>query len=511
MDFEAKVLRSTMGCNSDSQYLVREVHAAPYASALIEGHRDFGYNLETALADIIDNSITSGASQVNLVAITSSDNPYIAIADNGSGMTELELIEAMKLGAKHPKHEREKKDLGRFGLGLKSASFSQCRRLTVITRKSGAVTCARWDLDYIAQKNDWVLSLIDSPEKLEYYMLLPPSGTVVIWEKLDRLMGDNSLQNIKAIEYANAELVRAERHLCLVFHRFLEGKAPQINLRLNSRSLKPLNPMCSSHPSTQKDPEEVIQLNKGTVRIRCHTLPHHRKMTAEEWNELAGAEGHVKSQGLYIYREDRLIIAGGWLGLTRQSELTKLCRIAIDIPNTMDADWKIDVKKASAQLPPQVRERLKRIIERFVGTSKRTYTARGKKLVDEELHPLWNRIQANGQISFRPNLEHPVFTTYANQLPENFREGFFRCLRLVGSGLPIDTLHTELIGNAEAVVSAVAETEDLKNLVHSLANTLLENGVAPDSLTDVMQANPYLRDNWEIVTELLLEFLGNKQ
>lgn len=494
----------------DSEYQVREIQAPPYASSLIEGHRDFGYSLETALADIVDNAITAGASEVRLTAITSSDSPYIAVVDNGSGMTESELVEAMKLGAKNPTHKRASKDLGRFGLGLKSASFSQCRQLTVISRKGSSVTCARWDLDHVAKKNDWSLTIIGNPAKLTHYQLLTSNGTAVIWEKLDRLLGEESQLQTKSIEHANAELVRAERHLCQVFHRFLEGNKPKITLYLNERKLKPLDPLCSAHPATQKDPEEIIPLSKGNVSIRCHTLPHHRKMDAETWDDLAGPEGHVKSQGLYIYREDRLIIAGGWLGLTKQTELTKLCRIAIDIPNTMDADWKIDVKKASAQLPPQVRERLKRIIERFVGTSKRTYSARGKKLVDEDLHPLWHRVIAKGQISFKPNLDHPVFSSYANQLPEDLKDGFYRCLRLVGSGLPIDTLHTELIGNPEAVVSAEAEIEDLRNLVYSLAETLLKNGVSTDAITNVMQANPYLRDNWGTVTELLVEFLGKE-
>ncbi|WP_397471250.1 ATP-binding protein [Rheinheimera sp.] len=495
---------------TDSEYQVREVQAAPYASSLIEGHRDFGYSLETALADIVDNSITAGASEIRITAIISSDSPYIAIVDNGSGMTESELVEAMKLGAKNPTHKRLRKDLGRFGLGMKSASFSQCRQLTVISRKDGQDTCARWDLDHVASKNDWTLTIIDTPEKLTHYQLLTSNGTAIIWEKLDRLLGETSLPQGKSIEHANAELVKAERHLCQVFHRFLEGTKPRLSLYLNDRELKPLDPLCSDHPATQKDPEEVIPLNKGNVRIRCHTLPHHRKMDSDDWDELAGPEGHVKSQGLYIYREDRLIIAGGWLGLTKQTELTKLCRIAIDIPNTMDSEWKIDVKKASAQLPPQVRDRLKRIIERFVGTSKRTYSARGKKLVDEDLHPLWNRVIANGQISFKPNLDHPVFSSYANQLPEDLKDGFYRCLRLVGSGLPIDTLHTELVGNPEAVVSTEVEIEDLRDLVYSLAETLLKNGVNTDAIKNVMQATPYLRDRWETANELLLEFLGKK-
>lgn len=491
-------------------YSIREINAAPYASSLIEGHRDFGYNLETALADIVDNAITAGASEIKVYAIIARDSPFIAIVDNGSGMSESELVEAMRLGAKNPTHTRSRKDLGRFGLGMKSASFSQCRQLTVISRKNGQDSCARWDLDHVAIRNDWTLSIIDTPERLNSYQLLTSNGTAIIWEKLDRLLGDAGLPLGKSIEHANAELVKAERHLCQVFHRFLEGTKPRMVLYLNDRRLKPIDPLCSDHPATQKDPEEVIPLSKGNVKIRCHTLPHHRKMDSDHWDNLAGPEGHVKSQGLYIYREDRLIIAGGWLGLTKQTELTKLCRIAIDIPNTMDSEWKIDVKKASAQLPPLVRDRLKRIIERFVGTSKRTYSSRGKKLVDEELHPLWNRVIANGQISFKPNLNHPVFSSYANHLPEDLRDGFYRCIRLVGSGLPIDTLHNELVGNPEAVVSAEAEIEDLRSLVYSLAETLLENGVKTDTIKDVMQANPYLRDHWETTSELLFEFLGNK-
>ena len=238
-----------------------------------------------------------------------------------------------------------------------------------------------------------------------------------------------------------------------------------MNLSLNGRFLKPIDPLASFHNSTQKDPEEILRLNEGDVKIRCHTLPHHKRMSREEWEEIGGPEGHLKSQGLYIYREQRLIITGSWLGLARQTELTKLCRIAVDIPNTMDAKWKIDVKKASAQLPPIVRERLKKVVERFVGTSKRTYRSRGQKLVDEGNFPIWNRVRKDGQTVFRPNIEHPVFLTYTEHLPEDLRDGFERCLRLLGAGLPIETLHAELIGNAESVTSDETLATDLEELV----------------------------------------------
>lgn len=486
----------------------RDVDATPYAASLIEGHRDFGYSLETALADIIDNAITAGARTVELIADTVADEPWIALADDGSGMTETELVEAMRLGSKNPTHEREAEDLGRFGLGLKSASFSQCRSLTVLTRQDDRTSCARWDLDRVARRNDWSLELIDDAELVTGHDLLPETGTVVIWEKLDRLSGGYTHDRAKRAEHMNSELSRAEHHLRLVFHRFLEGSKPRLNLSLNGRELKPIDPMATTHVATQKDPEEVLRLRQGDVLIRCHTLPHHKRMSREEWEEIGGPEGHLKSQGLYVYREKRLIIAGGWLGLARQTELTKLCRIAVDIPNTMDAEWKIDVKKASAQLPPVVRERLRKVVERFVGTSKRTYRSRGQKLVDETRFPIWNRVHKDGQIVFRPNLEHPVFRTYAERLPEELREGFERCLRIVGSGLPIETLHAELVGNAEAVTADETSAADLEELIYSLAVNLLENGMSTGALTDTMRNYAFLRSQWESVEPILQKFLA---
>lgn len=488
----------------------REVDATPHAAALIEGHRDFGYNLQTALADIIDNSVSAGARQVELVADTVADDPWIALADDGCGMAESELVEAMRLGSKNPMDERAAEDLGRFGLGLKSASFSQCRSLTVFTRRDGITSCARWDLDRVAQRNDWKLELIGNAENVPGHDLLREAGTVVTWQKLDRLTDGYTNDRAKRAEHMNAELVHAERHLRLVFHRFLEGSNPQLRLSLNGRPLKPIDPMASAHPSTQKDPEETLPLGQRDVRIRCHTLPHHKRMTREEWEEIGGPEGHLKSQGLYVYRENRLIIAGGWLGLARQAELTKLCRIGIDIPNTMDSEWKIDVKKASAQLPPKVRVRLRKVIERFLGTSKRTYRSKGQKLVDETRFPIWNRVQKDGQIVFRPDLEHPVFRAYSEQLPEGLREGFDRCLRIVGSGLPIETLHAELVGNAESVAADGINENDLVELVNSLAATFMENGVSADALPETMQSNPFLRSNWDAVTPILEDFLRTR-
>ena len=495
---------------TDLRSTSRYVDATPYAASLIEGHRDLGYSLETAVADVIDNSITAGASMVRITAETAADEPWIALADDGCGMSETELVDAMRLGSKNPTEERAAKDLGRFGLGLKSASFSQCRCLTVLTRQEGVTSCARWDLDRVAERNDWDLQLIDNIEAVNGSHLLPQCGTVVIWENLDRLNGGYADNGKKRTEHMNSELTRAERHLRLVFHRFLEGANPRLTLLLNERPLEYIDPMASTHSATQRTSEDTLKLPRGRVRIKSYTLPHHTKMSRHDWNEVGGPEGHLKTQGLYVYRENRLIIAGGWLGLARQTELTKLCRISVDIPNTMDSEWKIDVKKASAQLPPLVRERLKTLIEGLSGTSIRTYGKRGQKLVDENHYPIWNRIKKDALIVFQPNLEHPVFRAYAEQLPIGLREGFERCLRIVGSGLPIETLHVELVGHAESVKADTAEESDIKEVVESLAAAFIESGLKEDNLPDVMKSNPFLLSHWDMVEIILREFIERR-
>lgn len=437
------------------------------------------------MADVIDNSVTAKASKVEILAETATEEPWIAIVDNGAGMTEPELIEAMRPGTKNPLQEREGHDLGRFGLGLKSASFSQCRQLTVITRKNGLTSAATWDLDKVAKTNDWRVDLEDDLTDIPGVSRLPETGTIVLWRKLDRLSTNFRHDTTKRSAEINKAISGAERHLRLCFHRYMEGSKPALRILLNERKLSPIDPFATDHPATQPGPEEPLPLLNGEVVTQCFTLPHHKKMSKSAWEDLGGAEGHLRSQGFYIYRERRLIIAGSWLGLARQTELTKLARVRVDIPNTMDSDWKIDVRKASAQMPPVVRERLRKIVERLQGTSKRTYQRRGRKLVSEEYLPLWNRIQKDGGIVYRPNVEHPSITGFAAALPEEFRHGFQTCINLIGRGLPIAALHADMLGGAEDVTSDESDFAELAESAELAIRALLASSMTG---SDVVRA-----------------------
>jgi hypothetical protein len=488
----------------------RWADATPHASALIEGLRDIGYSLETAISDIIDNSVTASARRIRIITETYSDEPYIAIVDDGEGMTEGELVAAMRPGSQNPLATRDEPDLGRFGLGLKSASFSQCRRLTVVSRKANQTSAAIWDLDDIAERNEWAVQLPEDASLIPAVDHLGATGTLVLWQKLDRLNGGYSHDAAKRAEAINQRIAETERHLRLVFHRFMEETKP-LCILLNGRMLRPLDPFARKNPATIADPEERLALSHGDVEIQSFTLPHHKQMNKTDWEDLAGPEGHLKSQGFYLYRGKRLILFGTWFRLCRQSELTKLSRVRIDIPNSMDADWKIDVKKSSAQLPPIVRDRLKKVIERIQAGSKRTYNKRGQKLVNRERLPMWHRIQADGQIRYRPNVDHPAFVDFAENLPSELQRGFFNCIALVGASLPVETLHADMAGTAEEIVPDRVDEDTLVQAVQATLSALMGARKDIKEIMSLMKDVDPFRSAWEDTQRIISTLIETKE
>lgn len=482
---------------------MRTVNAAPRASVLIESMRDIGYSLETALADIIDNSITAGAGNIHLFADSSSSDVKIGILDDGEGMKEAELLAAMRLGSKSPLEERHLADLGRFGLGLKIASFSQCRKLTVVTRHKGKTSAAIWDFAHVAKTDDWLVQIPKKLEGIPWVDQLGKKGTLVIWEKLDRIVEKDGTKN--GLTHFIRRMDESREHLELVFHRFLAGESglPKIRMFLNECPLQPFDPFHSSHAATIGGPPEKIKVGGHIVTVQTFTLPHHRKVTPAEWERYAGRAGYVKNQGFYVYRQKRLIIHGTWFGLARQMELTKLARVRIDMPNGLDSEWKIDVKKASAQPPYQVRERLRRIIETIGATSKRVYTARGRKLVADNRLPVWNRIQDKNEIVYRLNQEHPVLSDFIKRLPEKLKKDFFGIMEIAGSTLPMDALFADLGGEPDKVYGNETSDETLQHVVTTTYKQLLDSAIKSDEVIEMMRLAEPFRSNWQRTEEIL--------
>ena len=488
--------------------------AAPSAAILIESMRDVGYTLQTAIADIIDNSITAGAKKIELLADTDSEAPAVGILDDGHGMSPKELFEAMRLGTRNPIETRLHSDLGRFGLGMKTASFSQCRRLTVITRKNGETSGAIWDLDVVAREDEWLIETPAVAGAVRWANKLSETGTLVLWEKLDRLISSGSEDGRKNFVH---QLAEADKHIQFVFHRFISGKLAgnrRVAILLNNRMLEAFDPFHLEHPATQIGPEETFSLHGEKVRIRPVTLPHHSKVSPTDWDKYAGPGGYMKNQGFYLYRNGRLIIHGTWFGLVRQSELAKLSRIMIDIPNSLDAEWKIDIRKASAQLPSAVREKLRAIIEPLMASSKRAYKQRGQRMTATNQLSIWTRTQRAGQISYGLDIEHPACVNFLEKLSPKAASEFRKIISLIAATLPYDALFADISATPEVVSGELMNEEAFGEAVRTIYLALKEAGGSPNDIVSSMQFAEPFRSNWHDalkIIETIEQNGGNKQ
>jgi hypothetical protein len=298
----------------------------PSAPDLLESMRAIGYSFEAAVADIIDNSIAASATKVD-VRFGSEDGVHVAILDNGAGMSAGELVAAMRHGSSNPSQARASADLGRFGLGLKTASLSQCRCLTVVSLKDGALSARRWDLNHVGRTRDWTLIGLsaESASKLPYLaeLLQSERGTLILWQKFDRFSPDVGLEHA-----ISEQMDIARNHLALVFHRFLNpGKNTRpLALSINLNPVKAVDPFLSSNKATQALPEQEFTVSGEAVHVAPFILPHISKLGAADLELAGGEEGLRRNQGFYIYRNLRLIRWGSWYRLVRQEELTKLAR-----------------------------------------------------------------------------------------------------------------------------------------------------------------------------------------
>lgn len=234
----------------------------PNPGAMVESLRSIGYTLETAVADLIDNSITAKASRIDIDSSFQGSDTKIYILDNGEGMSEVRLVEAMRLGSFSPSLKRKRKDLGRFGLGLKTATFSQCKRLSVITKHEGKISARCWDLDFIIKHNKWCL-LKDAPQAYIDKVSTLPSGTLVVWEKLDRIISD---KDAKAEKNFNNKKGILRRHLSLVFHRFIEDG--RLEIHIGGVPVEPWNPFLPHMNSSLKKELPPTSLYGGNVVIK---------------------------------------------------------------------------------------------------------------------------------------------------------------------------------------------------------------------------------------------------
>ena len=431
--------------------------ASPKASSEIAMLSSIGYSLNSAISDIIDNSIhalhlkkeTKPFIKINIPPGT--NNPQISIQDNGIGMSEKELLESMVIGCKNPNDERGDKDLGRFGSGLKTASFSQASKLTVVSKKSNKISAARFDKERINLTDKWDLEVLDK-EELEKSHLEEindlESGTTVIWDGISKYQSENQSHVDTEVQIAQ-DIISLKKHLSHFFHKFM-GKGG-ITFYVNGEKLVPFDPFLTKSKGYQEGLEEKVRISgKEYITIKYHIIPHISNLTKEEEDSLGGKEEITSKQGMYIYRANRLIIEGDWMGIAPKTEMNGLVRIEMHVPTSLDKEWDIDVKKTSLRLPNTIRNKMKRLSAEPRKRSKRTVIYRGD---EEKANNYWDIVDNRREkiITYGIATENDEINNLTKKLNKDSLHLLNKYLRKLALNLPLNHIANSMNVNPKEI------------------------------------------------------------
>ena len=479
----------------------------PDATSLMLTARSFGnYDLAGALADLIDNSIVAKSTTIDISCnYLQGKNCIVRIRDNGDGMDRDTLHKAMQPASTNPNNERSIDDLGRFGWGMKSASFSQCKVLTVISVINGEANAAQWDLDNIEDWNMAVFEGHDAMGLLEY-PFDGVHGTELVWESCDRLSENGTL----TADQFNLLVVKAIRKLSLIFHRYLSGdngKFKPLKISVNGTTLDQTDPFCTSNPATTVFAPETIPIKEQgksqKIYMQAYTLPHYSKLTASEYDVYGGAEGYVRNQGFYVYRNRRLIIWGTWFGLAKHGELSKLVRIRIDIPNTLDDMWKITVDKSDAQLPALLKKRMKTLVDDFRKSSSRVFRSKGAIIGKKNTESVWNKRARGGMIKYNINRKHPLAKALRSEMSGDGKVLLTKLLDMVESDIPVDAISTDVSANPHSVQQRDTSREAFEDFTRQTVPLIMARYKDYETFVAELEKTEPYSSNWSVVDDFL--------
>lgn len=420
-----------------------KVELVPDAHLLLSSLRSVGYKTETAIADILDNCIAAHASEIHIDFNWDNESSQIVIFDNGDGMDSNLLVASMKIGSADPSDKRMSDDLGRFGMGMKTAAFSMGKRLRVVTKQGEKLSTACWDLEYIENQHDgkWSLLIDDLPET-EVYEAHPKfqefeNGTLILIDLLDRLVDMSSLKKSKTNFYKVVERVKA--HIGMVFHRFIEED--ELSIYFKNELIPAWNPFVLSNNATQELSEEEYFDGEKYVLVQPYVLPHKTKfLSQDDFEDAAGPKGWTAQQGIYVYRNKRLLVYGTWFDFIKKEPAFNLARIRLDMNADQDYDWKIDIKKSVATPPLYMRDILDRAITVCTAQSAKVYNSRGaysKNPGSQQLSYVWEqRKNRLGTYMFYLNKKHPMLNKVFQQLDEGGKSDLKVYLALVEGYAP---------------------------------------------------------------------------
>ena len=488
-----------------------KIELIPDAHLLLMSLRSVGYKTETAIADIIDNSISAEASEIHVDFMWDGTKSKICIWDNGHGMSCEELISSMKIGSSNPLDVRNSNDLGRFGMGMKTAAFSLGKRLFVMTKNENEISNATWDLSFIEKSNDgkWNLLVNGDIESIDTISpkLKDYSGyTLLIIDELDRIIDSDNIEKSKKSFYRILENVK--KHVGMIFHRFIEEDG--LKIFFGDELIEAWNPFVIKNSATQELSEEEHWEGNKRVVIQPYVLPHKTKFASDEDYESAqGYKGWNAHQGIYVYRNRRLLVFGTWFDFLKKEPAFNLARIKLDITSDSDYDWKIDIKKSVATPPLYIRDMLERAIMVCTAASTKVYNSRGaysKNPTAQHLGYVWEqRKNRAGSYTFYINKKHPLLIDVNKRLDETGREVLKAYMALIESYAPfmqsglVDYLgssSTQKVENSEKL----ADITEAKNYI----KRYLENDFSKEEVESIVLGMPnykYIEDELKKIFE----------
>jgi hypothetical protein len=471
----------------------------PVAPVLMESLRAVGYTTSSALADLIDNSIAAASRNIS-IRFATVPTPTVSVVDDGHGMSESELVAAMRFGSRDPRQMRAGADLGRFGLGQKTASISQCRRLVVASLQNEQLSVAVWDLDDCETRGTWWLGRPDKSIISDEVLQLLYShghGTAVIWENLDRLAATGGSDPRRAMEIA---LENSADHLAMAFHRFLSGEISNgLSITINDRGVPRVDPFLQHHVRGQQLHSEIFTIEGCKVTVSPFVLPFPSKLKPEELERAGGRESLKTGHGFYVYRGGRLVVPGGWFRIVPSDELIRLARVRVDVPVELDHLWKVDIRKTVVEPPAALRPHLKRIVGDVTLRSRRVYSHKGNPRADADRIPLWRRHELrDGAATWRVNRDHPAISAYTAAIPE-----LGKVFDLLEGSLPVHDIHLHISNDLPVADDIQMPDSELESLARRMIDAF---GDQPDHLELILKRLP-LMDPFNRNAELTLKLI----
>ena len=495
---------------------IKYENANPNPEFLIKSIAEQGYSLETAIADLIDNSITANANRIEVLTKIDTEPFILFLSDNGDGMDKTSLKKNMQFPSKSPQETRNIGDLGRFGLGLKTASFSQTRMFTVLSRKKGSDNFfgLTWDVDHLKNSGRWEM-ILNSEEEIsniiEQYTYISKEhlnnssefipNTIVVWKglyKFENYVNEKNKQDALKAEITNT----TSEYLSIVFHKFMERQNNRLQIRINNTIVNPFNPFPAENYNLRALEPLQKEFGNDFVTIQGFVLPNTSiKDDSNTWTPKN--KSLMDMEGLYIYRADRLILFGGWNGLIKKMPRLQLGRLKIDIGNKVDHLFHLNVAKSQINIPHDLKSAFLRVIVNLKTEAQKEYYNHGlksfKQRPTEYSSELFYKTATNKGVLLRINDEFPLLKSLKSTL-NNKQQAELNFILKMSSNLinkvrQVDNV--EITGDAEK--DGISIDEIVKSIIE-----LLKLGIAKEQIKKDILPNLGLKNNIPIeITSLL--------